>query len=123
MPEERRLPGPAEGPSTGSSHALVALAVLFAPDRALALLARLAGQGAVESVKEAGRLVAGSRRERLSALAAAVPVDRRALVRRVEALAALERPRIAAIARDIAAGAPPRAAPALVRLCRERIGP
>lgn len=108
--------------STGPGQALAALAALFAPERAAALLAREGGPGAMRSVEQAGRLVAAPRREKLAALAAAVAKDSRALRARAEAFAALERPRVAAIARDLAAGGARQGAAALLRLCRERIG-
>ncbi|HEY6100622.1 MAG TPA: hypothetical protein VIW03_14390 [Anaeromyxobacter sp.] len=108
---------------TAGERRLVALAALFAPGRAHALLARVTGPAAAAGVEDAARLAASPRRERLGALAAAIAMEAGPSRASAEAAAALERPRVAAVLRSLtsrttAAGA---SAP-LVRLCRERIG-
>lgn len=100
---------------------LVALAALFAPDRAAAILARLAGPDAADAAGRAARLAAAPRRERLHALAAAIGDRRDALRAQALAAAGLERPRVAAALRRIAGGASDVPSPVLRRLCRERI--
>lgn len=108
-----------------SGHArLVALAALFAPERAAALLGRLAGPDGSRAAARAALLSAAPRRERLHALAAALGGrgDRRA---RAAAAAGVERPRVAAMLRrvgeDPSTGA--ERSPLLGRLCRERVEP
>lgn len=108
---------------TPGERRLASLAGLFAPDRAGALLGRVRGAGAAETIEHAERLAAAPRRERLQALAAAMTSDVRSARARAEDAAMLERPRIAALLRALAAGESSRsAAPVLVRICRERIG-
>jgi len=105
---------------TGGVRRLCALAALFAPERAGALVGRLAG-ATPDGAREAGRLVASARRERLRALAEALTLALPGPD--AEALAASERPAVAAVLRAVAAGLPAGvASPALVRLCRERLG-
>jgi hypothetical protein len=102
---------------------LVALAALFAPASAQALLGRAAG-GAADLPAQAARLAGAPRRERLRTLAAALAVDTAAARRRADVATALERPRVAAVLRAVAGGAPHGVAVSapLVRLCRERVG-
>jgi hypothetical protein len=108
---------------TPGDRRLSALAALFAPARAPALLARAGGPGAARGVEHAARLASASRRERLAALATAIAVDAGAVRTRAEAAAGLERPRVGALLRALASGAPGTGASApLVRLCRERMG-
>jgi hypothetical protein len=109
--------------ATGRERRLAALAAAFAGGRASSLLSRLGGPRAVSAVEDAGRLASAPRRDRLSALAAAMSSDPEAARASAEAASALERPRVAALLRAMGAGdAPAGAAPPLVRLCRERIG-
>ena len=99
---------------------IAALAAIFAPDRASALAARLPAAVAADVSREAARLAAAARRERLDALAAAMaaPAD----PGRVSTAVRLERPSVSRVLRAVADGAGDAAAPLLVRLCRERIG-
>jgi hypothetical protein len=99
---------------------LTALAAAFAPDRARALVARIACVEAEALSADAARLAARDRRERMAALS--------------KALAAglngppgsdppgPERAPVAAVLRALRSGSalPQGASPALVRLCRER---
>jgi hypothetical protein len=102
---------------TPATRRLCALAALFAPERAAALLGRL-GEGAPEAKREAGRLVAAARRERLLALGEVLDLGLEA-----PAVAAEERPRVAEVLKAVRAGAPAGAVSAvLVRLCREQPG-
>ncbi len=100
---------------------LAALAAVFAPARAAQLLARLGTPGSDETAAIAAELAACPRRERLAALAAALGPESRP----PEPLAhQAERPRVAALLRELELnGNPPGppAAPALLRLCRERL--
>jgi hypothetical protein len=99
------------------------LAVLFAPDRAPSLLARLTAPGDRDAVAHAAELASLSRRDRLGALATALAVDAARIHACAEAAASSEGTRLATLLRTLAAGRPePRAAPILVRLCRERVG-
>lgn len=107
---------------TPGERRLATLAALFAPSRAAALLARDAAAGAVRAVEHAARLAEAPRQERLNALAAAAETDAGAIRSSASVAAALERPRIAVLLRDLAEGKTPSASSALVRLCRERIG-
>jgi hypothetical protein len=101
------------------------LAALLAPARAPGLLARLGTPGARDASAHAQRLLAAPRPERLQALSAALAPGREARGR-TEALASLERERVAALLRALGAdGAHPGPAPGsplLLRLCRERLG-
>jgi len=100
-----------------ANRRLCALAALFAPERAGALLGRL-GEGAPEAVREAVRLVAAARRERLQALGEVLDLGADPCRDAAE-----ERPRVAEVLRATRAGAPVGAASAvLVRLCREQAG-
>jgi hypothetical protein len=102
----------------GADARLAALAALFAPHHAAALLARAAGAPG----GEAARLAAAPRRDRLAALASSTATDPATARARAEAAAAVERPRIAGLLRVVAAGGnAPAVAAALLRLCRERI--
>jgi hypothetical protein len=97
------------------------LAALFAPSSAAALLGRF-GASAPSAVAHASRLAGAPRRVRLDALAAALLADLAACHAAAEAAARLERPRVAAVLLALAPGAPtPEVAPALLRLCRERL--
>jgi hypothetical protein len=108
---------------TSRSRRIAALAAVFAPARAGALLARLSDADAADAIDGAAALSASSRRDRLRALAGALAVDPGERRARAEAAAACERAAVAALLRAVAAGAPPAgASPALVRLCRETIG-
>jgi hypothetical protein len=104
-----------------ADRALAAVAAAFRPDAAGALLARLAGSDAPLAAREAARLVALSRMERLAALAAALgglrtPGGARERTDR-------ERPAVRAALERLARGLPaPGVAPALARLRRERAG-
>jgi hypothetical protein len=103
---------------------LAALAALFAPDRAVALLTLVAGPEAAELANGAAALLVLERDARLraleSALAGPAPADRRA---RAAALAAAERPAIAAalLAAGGAAALAGPVAPLLARRIRERL--
>lgn len=102
---------------------LAALAAAFAAGRAQALLSRLSGPRALMGVRDADRLASAPRRERLAALSAAMSVEPGRARTSAEAVAALERPRVAALLRAVGSGsAAPGASSPLVRLCRERIG-
>ncbi|WP_242356211.1 MULTISPECIES: hypothetical protein [Anaeromyxobacter] len=99
---------------------LASLAAAFAPQRAAALLARLGSADLREVRAHAERLAPGSRAERLAALAAALAAAHRGAP---TPPAPAERPRVAEILRAVRRGLPaPTAAPALARLCRERLG-
>ncbi len=102
---------------------VVALAAALVPERTPALLARLATADAADAVALGQRLARATRRDRLQALSAALATDPRRDVAVAEALATLERPRLARLLRSLAAGSPDgeEASPVLVRLCRERI--
>ncbi len=108
---------------TQADRRVGALAAALVPDRAAALLSRLATPGASDVVAHAHRLVRSTRRDRLQALSAALATDPRSAGAAAAALAALERPRVAELLRSVAAGTPEAggASPVLVRLCRERI--
>lgn len=101
---------------------LATLAALFAPASATSLLARCAGDAAADAVAHATRLAAAPRAERLGALAAALSTDAAAVRGAAELAARAERPRVAAVLRGIAGGAPAEAgvSPVLLRLCFER---
>jgi hypothetical protein len=102
---------------------VAALAAVFAPERAGALLARMSEPDAADSLLGAAALSAAPRRDRLRALAGALASDPAECRARAEAAARAERPRVAALLRSVAAGgAGDGASPALVRLCREAIG-
>lgn len=108
---------------TDADLRVATLAALFAPASAAALLGRLGGPGAACAVDHAARLALAPRRVRLDALAAALFADAPAARAAAEATSRLERPRVAALLRALASGAPtPEVAPALLRLCRERLG-
>lgn len=101
---------------------LVALAALFAPDRAASMLARLPATEGIDAAADAARLAAAPRRERLHALATALEQGRDDRRTRAASAARLERPRVAAVLRRAGEGAGgEEPSPALARLCRERI--
>ena len=107
---------------TARVRPVAALAAVFAPARAGALLARLAEPDAADALDGAAGLAAAPRRERLRALAGALASDPAERRTHAEAAAAAEQPRIAALLRALAAGGPTEgASPALLRLCREAI--
>lgn len=100
---------------------LAALAALFAPDRAGALLARLATADGAGACAAAEALARAPRRDRLAALEGLV--DRAVVEGRG---AAAERPRVAEVIRAVARGAADEArdggaAPLVLRLCLERV--
>lgn len=104
---------------TAEPRLLAALAAALRPDLAAAALARaLDPRCAVEGA----RLAAAAPADRLEALAVALDCARPS-PRSAEAAAAAERPRLAALIRHLAAGAPPETgtSPALLRLLRERL--
>ncbi|WP_242346461.1 hypothetical protein [Anaeromyxobacter terrae] len=104
-----------------SDRLLASLAAAFAPERAPALLARLGSADIREVRAHAERLAPGSRAERLAALAAALAAAYRGAPVPPNPS---ERPRIAEILRAVRRGLPaPAVAPALSRICRERLGP
>lgn len=99
------------------------LAALFAPAAAPRLLGRVAGAEHAAAIRQASQLAGAPRRERLDALAAVLSPDPVATRDAAEAAARRERPRVAALLRALAEGVPtPELPPALLRLCRERIG-
>jgi len=105
---------------------LASMAALFAPERASAMLARLAAPGARAASAHAASLATLPRRERLqglsAALAAVLAPDATAV--RSEAVASLERSRISGIVRAVAGAsvAPGAVSPIVLRLVRERLG-
>jgi hypothetical protein len=108
---------------TEEDRRLAALAATFVP-RPAETLERLATPGALQAIELAARLAAAGRRERLDALAAAL-APRHARVRSAcDRIASRERGPVAALVRSVAAGLPPPrdVSPALIRLCRERLG-
>jgi len=108
---------------TPGDRRLAALAALFAPGRAAALLARRGDPDAARGVEHAARLASASRRDRLSSLAAAIAADAEPAHAWAVGAASLERPRVGALLRALASGASVTGASApLVRLCRERMG-
>lgn len=99
------------------------LAALFVPGTAGTLLARRAGGEAAAAVRHASQLAGAPRRVRLDALTAALSSSPSAPRAAAEAAARAERPRVAALLRALAEGVPsPELHPALLRLCRERLG-
>lgn len=108
---------------TSHERRLAALAAVFAPGRAEALLRRSAGPASAEAIAFAVGLAAAPRRERLEALARALAPDGAGVRAQAHRVAQLERPRVAALLRALGEGeSPGEALPLLVRLCRERIG-
>ncbi|BDG04364.1 hypothetical protein [Anaeromyxobacter oryzae] len=102
---------------TAEDRRLVALAAALLPDRARRLLARAPAPSLAD---EGARLAALARRDRLAALAASLSGT--AGPARAPASAAAERGAVAELLRRVARGeVPPGPAPALVRLCRERL--
>lgn len=103
---------------------LIALAAVFTPDRASALLSRLEPAEAARMSTEAATAAATSRRARLEALALHVPGGMgREAGARFERLAALERAATAAALRTAVGGTASRdVTPAFLRLIRERTG-
>jgi len=106
---------------TPADRRLAALVAAFAPTRAPSLLARLGSSSAADVVQQVERLVASPRRERLAALAGALAAERPASSRG-PLVARAERPATAAICKALGEGtACGAAAPALIRLCRQRV--
>jgi hypothetical protein len=99
---------------TPAARRLCALAALFAPERARGLVGRLA-RGGQEAAREADRLVASARRERLLALAEVLAFGAEA-----PGPEPGERPRVAEVLRAVRTGAPTGAAQLLLRICREQ---
>jgi hypothetical protein len=99
---------------------LTALLAAFAPERCASLVARLGTASAAAVAEQVERLAAAPRHERLAALAGALSAGRAAPAQ-VSAVARAERPRVAALVGSLGAGTVG-AAPALVRLCRQRLG-
>ena len=100
---------------------LTALLAAFAPERCASLVARLGTAGDAAVVEQVERLAAAPRQERLSALAAALSAGSAAPAQ-ATAVARAERPRVAALLGSLGQGTAVGAAPALVRLCRQRLG-
>jgi len=116
--------------ATRADRRLLALAAVFAPARATALLSRLAGAEAEPLLREGERATAAPRPERLRALAMALgnPGSSQLPAATFEAVVIAERPQVAAALRRLAAGAAPSGSagaprPALARLLRERLEP
>ena len=100
---------------------LAALAAAFAPDRAVALLARLGSADAGSARAHAERLAPASRVERLAAVAAALAAVHAVAPARTSA--APERARVEGVLLALRRGlVPAKVSPALVRICRERLG-
>jgi hypothetical protein len=101
---------------------LAALAAALVPERAAVLLARLGSADAGTARAHAERLAAASRAERLSAVAAAVAAVHGGAPGRPSSPG--ERPRVAGVLRALRGGLGPGPAvsPALLRVCRERLG-
>jgi hypothetical protein len=101
---------------------LAALAALFAPDRARALLARLDDSGGSALLAAAEALAHAPRRDRLAALGAAIPAPARDDAWRD--LLSRERGRVAVVLAAVAEQAGATQAPTvLLRLCIERLVP
>ncbi|MFT3914382.1 MAG: hypothetical protein QM704_09765 [Anaeromyxobacteraceae bacterium] len=114
------MSAPAHPPSS-SVRRLCALAALFAPERAGALVSRLAA-GAQGAAEEARWLVGAARRERLRALSEALELSRPA-GRTAAEVGAGERARVRELLGAIELGTPVAGAhPVLVRVCAERLG-
>ncbi len=108
---------------TNADRRIASFAAVFAPRRAFGLVARLASAGAPDAAREAARLAAAPREERLRSLSEALAFGGDPARR--EAAAALERPAVAAVLRALCAGelaVSQNASRVLVRLCRERLG-
>ncbi len=108
---------------TPADRRLRALAALFAAERAAGLLARAGDPRTRDALDDVARLASGPRRERLGALASAISTDSAPVRASATAAAALERPRVAALLRELAAGGGALSVSGpLLRLCRERLG-
>jgi hypothetical protein len=101
---------------------LASLAAALAPERAAAFLARLCSADAGQARADAERLVPTSRAERLSAVAAALAAVHTGAERPAPSC---ERTRVGGVLLALRSGLVPHAAvaPALVRICRELLGP
>lgn len=108
---------------TERTRRVAALAAVFAPAQATAIVARLAEADTPSGLERARALAAAPRRERLRALADALVPDPGTAVLLAEAAAAAEGPRLASLLRALARGEePPGVSPGIRRLCREAIG-
>ncbi len=109
------------GPLAGNVRRLCALAALFAPERAGALVSRIAG-GTRGAEEQARRLVGAGRRERLRALAEALELSRPS-ARMAAEVGAGERARVKEVLEAIELGTPVGGVHrAIVRVCVERLG-
>lgn len=107
---------------TDPDRRVATLAAVFVPTRAAALLGRLGTPGASEALTHGVRLTGAPRRERLQALSAALTHEGPAVRARADAIAALERKRIANVVRTLAeARAHHGVSPVVLRLCREHL--
>jgi hypothetical protein len=107
---------------SAADRLLASLAAAIAPQRAAALLARLGSADAGQARAHAERLVPATRAERLSAVAAALAAVHAGTSRRPSPSG--ERTRIGNLLLTLGRGlvlADP-VSPALVRICRERLG-
>lgn len=111
-------------PSSEADRRLLALAAVFTPRSASALLSRLEPLDAGRMSAAAAATATTSRRARLEALALQLPhVQGREVAAATEELAAPERPPTAAALRAAVGGTVPRGVtPAFLRLVRERAG-
>ncbi|HSD19218.1 MAG TPA: hypothetical protein VLC54_04235 [Anaeromyxobacter sp.] len=102
---------------------LASLAAAIVPERAAALLARLGSADAGQARAHAERLAPTSRAERLSAVAAALAAVHTGAPERPAA--SCERARVGGVLLCLRRGLLPHAAvaPALVRICRQLLGP
>jgi hypothetical protein len=106
---------------TARERTLAALAAAFAPDRARALVSRVAEPHAAELSAHGARLAARDRRERVAELSAALAALE--LAGADPAPIARERGAVSGVLGAVHAGGalPPGVRPAMVRLCRERL--
>ena len=106
---------------TARERTLAALAAAFAPDRARALVSRVAEPHAAELSAHGARLAARDRRERVAELSAALAALELAGAARTPI--ARERGSVSGVLGAVHAGGalPPGVRPAMVRLCRERL--
>jgi hypothetical protein len=110
-------------PSSEADRRLLALAAVFTPERAQALLSRLEPPEAARLAAEAGAAATSSRRARLEALALELPRGHgREAAAAVEELAAPERASTAAALRATVGGTGTRCMTrAFLRLVREQV--
>ncbi len=100
---------------------LTALLAVFSPGNGASLVTRFGTAEIAGLAEQVERLAAAPRHERLSALAMALSSGSAAPAQ-VSALARAERPRVSALLASLGQGTPVGAAPALLRLCRHRLG-